>query len=970
MPRPRVFRGFVLLVVGLIAAALLPVMYLAANVGQVADAALPPDSLFQKVRLHTETGNPMAMDVAPDGRVFFIDRLGDVKIVQPNGATNTAVHLNVFTANESGGLNIALDPNFASNQWVYIYYSPSSTSVDRLGRFTVNGNSIDTSTEKVVLDVPVQRQECCHHGGGLVFDKKTGNLWMSTGDNTNPFASDGYTPIDERSGRAYWDAQRTAGNTNSLSGKVLRIHPESNGSYSIPSGNLFAQGTANTRPEIYMMGYRNPFRMNIDPKTGYPVVSNYGPDAPSASSTRGPQNTVEWDILSRPGNAGWPYCVGPNSAYNDYNFANNTSGSKFNCSGGPTNNSPNNTGLTTLPAAIPATVWYHYQADSQNFPALAGGAPTAGPVYRYDANLNSSRKWPSDFDGRAVFSEWNTSQMFTFQLNSSNTGIGAIDRLLPSMSFNRPMDFDFGPDGALYVIEWGSGYGGGNSDSGIDRIDYLGTNQANPVAKVSADRTSGSAPLTVNFSSSGSTDPGGSSLSYSWNFGDGTSSTSANPSHTYSSSGNFTAVLTVRNSSGATGSASLGITVGNTAPTVTVTAPPNGGVFDWGDVVPFTVTVSDPEDGTIDCSAVTIQAYLGHDAHGHPLDQYHGCSAQVQTTLASGHSENDNTFYVIEASYADKGGSGGSSSLTGRGQVILQPKHKQAEFYTTTGRVSDGTGTGSAGVVSETTSDPNGGGSNIGSIEDGDWWSYDPVNLTNVTGMSFRVASAAAGGTIQVRTGSPTGTLIGSATVSGTGGWQTWTTVSMTLSSPPTTSGPLYFVVRKPSGSSNNSALVNVNWVMFNGAGVGVPGSSQSPVQVGVYYRLTAVHSGKAADINGGSTSAGATLIQWTANSGLNQQFDFLDSGGGYYRIRSRNSGLVLQVASSSSGADITQQSDSGATSQQWRVVDQGNGVVSFVNRQSGLAMDVWQASTADGARISQYAVNTNSNQRFQLTRI
>jgi cytochrome c len=968
MSRSFALRRYVLVVVGLLVAALVPVTYMVVNGGQAADAALPPDSMFQKVRLHTETGNPMAMDVAPDGRVFYIDRLGDVKIVQPNGATNTAAHLNVFTANESGGLNIALDPGFATNQWVYVYYSPSSTSVDRLGRFTVNGNTIDLSSEKVVLDVPVQRQECCHHGGGLVFDKKTGNLWMSTGDNTNPFASDGYTPIDERSGRAYWDAQRTAGNTNSLSGKVLRIHPESNGTYTIPSGNLFTPGTAGTRPEIYVMGYRNPFRMNIDQKTGFPVVSNYGPDAPGANSNRGPQNTVEWDVLSRPGNAGWPYCVGPNQAYNDYNFSNNTSGGKFNCSGGPVNNSPNNTGQTTLPAAIPATVWYHYQSDPSNFPALSGGAPTAGPVYRYDPNLNSSRKWPVDFDGRAVFSEWNTSQMYTFQLNSAGTSVSAIDRLLPSMSFNRPMDFDFGPDGALYVIEWGSGYGGGNSDAGIDRIDYLGANQANPIAKVSADRVSGPAPLTVNFSSAGSSDPGGSSLSYSWNFGDGTSSTSANPSHTYAA-GNYTAVLTVRNSAGTTGSASLGITSGNTTPAVTVTAPPNGGVFDWGDVVPVTVTVTDPEDGTVDCSKVTIQAYLGHDAHGHPLDQYQGCSAQVQTTTASGHSENDNTFYVIEASYSDKGGSGGSSSLTGRAQVVLQPKHKQAEFYNATGRVSDGTGTGNAGVVVETTSDPQGGGSNIGSIEDGDWWSFDPVSLTNVTGMTFRVSSATAGGTIQVRAGSATGTLLGSVAVPGTGGWQTWTTVTLSLSSPPATSGPLYLVARKPSGSTNNSALLNVNWVMFDGAGVGVPGEPQSPVQIGVNYRLTAVHSGKLADISGVSTAAGALLQQWSATGGLNQQFDFLDSGGGYYRIRARHSGLVLQAASTSSGADITQQTDTGAVSQQWRVVDQGSGVVSFVNRQSGLAMDVWTASTADGARISQYALNGNANQRFQLQR-
>ncbi|MDG4828223.1 glycoside hydrolase N-terminal domain-containing protein [Solwaraspora sp. WMMD1047] len=141
------------------------------------------------------------------------------------------------------------------------------------------------------------------------------------------------------------------------------------------------------------------------------------------------------------------------------------------------------------------------------------------------------------------------------------------------------------------------------------------------------------------------------------------------------------------------------------------------------------------------------------------------------------------------------------------------------------------------------------------------------------------------------------------------------------------------------------------------------------PVETGVHYRLVAQHSGKAADINGASTAAGAALIQWPAGSGANQQFDFVPTDGGHYRIRARHSGLVLQVAGNSTGADITQQPASTATSQQWRVVDQGGGVVSLVNRQSGLAMDVWQASTADGARISQWTVTGSANQRFQLRR-
>src|SRR5207247_656898 len=102
------------------------------------------------------------------------------------------------------------------------------------------------------------------------------------------------------------------------------------------------------------------------------------------------------------------------------------------------------------------------------------------------------------------------------------------------------------------------------------------------------------------------------------------------------------------------------------------------------------ITVTDPEDGPIDCNRVHLQAILGHDTHGHPLDQYTGCSGTVQTTLSSGHSEGDNVFYVLEASYTDNGGAGGANPLTGRADVILQPKRKQAEFFSTTGRVPDG----------------------------------------------------------------------------------------------------------------------------------------------------------------------------------------------------------------------------------------------------------------------------------------
>jgi hypothetical protein len=153
-----------------------------------------------------------------------------------------------------------------------------------------------------------------------------------------------------------------------------------------------------------------------------------------------------------------------------------------------------------------------------------------------------------------------------------------------------------------------------------------------------------------------------------------------------------------------------------------------------------------------------------------------------------------------------------------------------------------------------------------------------------------------------------------------------------------------------------DAAGSNTKWEAALGGGI--PGGSGS-------FRLVAQHSGKYADINGVSTSAGALLHQWPGTGRTNQQFEFIDAGGGHFKIKARQSGLVLQVASNSNGADITQQSDTGATSQQWRLTDHGNNVVSIINRQSGLAMDVFERSTADGARISQYTPNGGTNQRF-----
>ena len=158
--------------------------------------------------------------------------------------------LPTFAEQENGFLGFALDPQFSKNIWIYLYYSPTNYSGQRLSRFIMKGDALDFASEKVMLEFGEQRRECCHHAGSVEFGPE-GNLYISTGDNTHPFgdsASNG--PMDERPDREPWDAQKGASNTQDLRGKILRIKPTTAGGYKIPKGNLFPRDGSKGRPEI------------------------------------------------------------------------------------------------------------------------------------------------------------------------------------------------------------------------------------------------------------------------------------------------------------------------------------------------------------------------------------------------------------------------------------------------------------------------------------------------------------------------------------------------------------------------------------------------------------------------------------------------------------------------------------------------------------------------------------------------
>ncbi|WP_405895705.1 PQQ-dependent sugar dehydrogenase [Streptomyces sp. NBC_00104] len=759
---------------------------------------------FQQVTLakgEPEVGEPMSLAVLPDRSVLHTSRDGELRLTDTAGNTRLAGKLDVYSHDEEGLQGIGVDPGFADNRFIYLYYAPPLNTpagdapetgtaadfapfdgVNRLSRFVLKTDgTLDKASETKVLDVPASRGICCHVGGDIDFDA-AGNLYLSTGDDSNPFQSDGFTPIDERSNRnPAFDAQRTSGNTNDLRGKILRIKVNADGSYAVPDGNLFAPGTDKTRPEIYAMGFRNPFRFSVDKETGVLYVGEYGPDAGAANPSRGPAGQVEFARVTKPGNFGWPYCTGKNDAYVDYDFATGTSGAAFDCAA-PKNTSPNNTGLTDLPPAEPA--WIPY--DGASVPEFGDGSesPMGGPVYHYDAALDSPVKFPQAYDGDFFAGEFGRRWIKRITSDADGT-VQSINNV--PWTGTQIMDMAFGPDGALYVLDYGISWFGGDEHSALYRIENA-TDGHSPVAQAAADRTSGQAKLKVRFSSAGTSDADGDALTYSWDFGDGGTSTAANPTHTYKKNGTYTATVTAKDTSGRTGSASVQIVVGNTAPKVELQLPADGQLFAFGDAVPFKVRVSDPEDGRpIDCSKVKVTFVLGHDSHGHPVTSANGCTGTIQTSADGGHDENANIFGVFDAEYTD-GGGGGQAPLTTHDQNVVQPTHRQAEHYND-----------SSGIVVQA-KDTAHGGKTVGDISGGDWISFEPYVLSDATKITARVSSGGAGGRLEVRAGSPTGRVLGSATVPVTGGWENFQDVTADLSRAPRGTTTLYLVF-KGSGS-------------------------------------------------------------------------------------------------------------------------------------------------------------------------
>jgi PKD repeat protein/glucose/arabinose dehydrogenase len=812
-------------------------------------------------------GEPIGFDVLPDGRVMQTSRTGEVRLHEADGSASQVIAtVPVYTHSEDGLYGPTLDPNFAQTGWVYLYYAPpldtpagnapvTSTDPDawepfegyfQLSRFRfVDGDepSLDLASEQQILRVPVIRGTCCHVAGEIRFDSR-GNLLLATGDDTNAGGSDGYAPINDQAPPASevyrnpaYDARRTAGNTNHLGGKLLRIRVRADGGYTIPKGNLFKPGTPRTRPEIYAMGLRNPFRINLDDRDRV-YVTDYSPDARVANPARGPEGTGRMMVVDKPGNYGWPYCVQPNLPYFEYDFTTGQSGEAFDCTG-PTNTSRHNDGRTTLPEVERSELWYTFNAVTPcpegylidppqpcafEFPELGTGGvgPHGAAPYHYDRRLDSPTKFPEYYDDAIFFGEFTRDYLREIRLDRRGE-VFAINPLLncggspvPFLCDN-PMDMKWGPDGNFYLLTYGDGFFRANPDALMVKFSY-NKGQRAPVAAISAEPTSGPAPLTVQFGSEGTHDPDpGDAIELAWDFdGNGTTdSTEPAPTHTYTDPGQYPATLTVTDSNGLTGATNTIITVGNTAPTVQLTAPVEGGLFSFGDAVPWSVNVTDPEDGAIDCNRVEVTFVLGHDEHGHAGATQNGCSGVYQTEPSDADHAGGHLFGAFSASYTDLGGPGGVPPLTTIDQVSIQQRHQEVEY-----RLEE-----SSTNVQAT--DDAGGGQHLSSLNDGSWIRLrGSYQLLGIDSLTFRVRNASAdtqpGGplaAVEVRLGAVDGPLLATAELTATGGTGDWQSQTFPVTDPGGIHD-LYLVFRTvPGGPTGNNTFL-LNWVEFGGPGV------------------------------------------------------------------------------------------------------------------------------------------------------
>lgn len=571
---------------------------------------------------------PTTFAALPDGRLLIAEKAGVVRLFK-DGALQPTPFIDlqgrVNSHHDRGLLGLAVDPAFATNGFVYLLYTYDDDATDdtgpktaRLARYTAVGDTASPASESVLLGTVVGNS--CNDfplGADCIpsdsASHSVGNVRFAPDGTLFVSLGDGarFDTVDD-------DALR-AQSVDSLAGKLLHVTRDGRG---VPS-NPFWNGDANAnRSKVWAYGLRNPYRFNLRPGTGVPYVGDVGWN-----------NFEEINVSTAGANHGWPCYEG------DFRQA----------------------GYAPKPLCQ----------------ALYGRGPSAvkGPLYAWNHDEGLTSTGGAFYTGTAYPEAWRGAYFFG---DYGRSWIGVLrvdenDQLIPgskttfASGVGGLVSLDIGPDSNLFYVDIVAGE--------LRRIRYTAGNTA-PTAVVSATPTEGDVPLLVRFSSAGTQDPDGDALQYTWDFGDGSAPSSlAHPEHTYATRGLYTARLTVSDGRGGTHSTPVRIAAGHHAPVVAITAPSAAYRFSVGDVVAYSGSASDAEDGPIPGDrltwTLTLQHCAGGTCHAHPYATSTGPSGTF--TVAD---HGDEVYFQLTLTATD------SAGLTGSRTVTLHPRTVQLTVQT------------------------------------------------------------------------------------------------------------------------------------------------------------------------------------------------------------------------------------------------------------------------------------------------
>ncbi len=560
---------------------------------QLSPQALPGGFVLEDVVSGLEQG--VAFEFADDGRIFIAEKAGVVRVVE-NGVLRKAPFIdlrrqvNAFQAR--GLLGLELHPQFPRQPYVYLLFTHdppevysrtgmagpdnAGARVSRLVRVTAdaaqNYNVAVPGSERILLGKnsifatignPAERNGAvpsCGPVGNYVNDCIPADEVSHT-IGALRFAPDGSLFVSSGDGADFTrvrDYALRAGDLDSLAGKLLRINPETGEGY---ANNPFYDGNPNSnRSKVYNSGMRNPFRFTLHPQTGAPYIGDVG------------WGTWEEVNTGRGRNFGWP------------------------CFEGGSGDSLQQGGYRALNGC--RTLYRDGGVTSALYAYVHGSGGSSVQV----GDFYFGEGYPAAYKGLLFVNDYNQGLIRTLELSSSGA-------LVAAKNFSTEpgvVQMRAGPRGDLYLINI--------YDGKLKRLRYNAPAGVTLKAAASGTPLEGAAPLTVAFSSEGSS---GSGISYSWDFGNGETSSEPNSSVTFSNPGSYRVSLQVSDAGGDVSLSSLTVRVGNALPTATIVSPAEGTRYTVGGTVSFSGGGSDPDDGELSGEALSWTLNTHHNDHVH-----------------------------------------------------------------------------------------------------------------------------------------------------------------------------------------------------------------------------------------------------------------------------------------------------------------------------------------------------------------